>query len=223
MLNSDLRLKLDGGFAATGAAPAGNGAAGGLYRELHAEVMGFIENGSGSNNASAAGAHAGLTPEGLMARQSVVGEQPTEEQQAFLRQVAPLAREAGAKLGVSPDLLAAQAALESGWGRQPISNNLFGIKAGSAWRGDVAQAVTAEYEQGQAVQKKEAFRAYPDAAASFHDFTQLLITNPRYQGALQAGSNAQAYAQGLQRGGYATDPAYADKLVRVAARVRGGK
>ncbi len=217
MLNSDFTLRLNGGFE-TASTPASNGAPSGLYRELHAEVMGFIENGSGSA-APAANAHAALTPEGLMARQA---SEPTAEQQDFLDQVAPLAQEAGAKLGVSPDLLAAQAALETGWGKSPNGNNLFGIKAGSKWQGDVAQATTTEYEQGQAVQRKEAFRAYPDAATSFKDFTQLLMNNPRYQGALQAGGNAQAYAQGLQRGGYATDPAYADKLVRVAAKIQAG-
>jgi len=43
---------------------------------------------------------------------------------------------------------------------------------------------------------------------------------PRYRGALNVGSDARAFAQGLARGGYATDPAYADKLARVAARLQ---
>ncbi|MDN3921559.1 flagellar assembly peptidoglycan hydrolase FlgJ [Roseateles violae] len=224
--------------AATGStAPSANGAAAsGLFRELHGEVMRFIENGSSSAGAAGKPGAAALSPEGQWSQarvqQALAGgdESVNAEQQAFLQQVAPWAEEAGAKLGVAPDLLAAQAALESGWGQRPIrqadgssSHNLFGIKAGASWRGEVAQALTTEYEQGQPLTRREGFRAYPDQAAAFRDFTQLLLDNPRYRGALQTGSDAQAYAQGLQRGGYASDPAYADKLQRVAARIQAGR
>ena len=213
MLNSDFGfLPLSGNAGAT-AAPASNGATSGLYRELHAEVTRFIENGSATSFASPA-AHVAPAAD---------ASTPDAEQQAFLDRIAPLAREAGAKLGVSPDLISAQAALETGWGKSAAGGNLFGIKATGGWRGNVAQAATTEYEQGDAVQRSEAFRAYPDAASSFRDFTALMMSNPRYQGVLHSGGDAVAYAQGLQRGGYATDPAYADKLVRVAAKIQGGK
>jgi flagellar protein FlgJ len=39
--------------------------------------------------------------------------------------------------------------------------------------------------------------------------------NPRYSKVVASGANAQGFAQGLQRAGYATDPAYAEKLTRV--------
>lgn len=150
-----------------------------------------------------------------------------EQRQAFIDQTLPLARRAGAKLGVAPEVLTAQAALETGWGRSPIraadgtpSHNYFGIKA-TGWNGAVAQAMTTEVEQGAPVARSEAFRAYASPAQSFDDLARLIGTNPRYQGALNVGADARAYGAALQRGGYATDPAYAEKLARVAARVQG--
>lgn len=152
---------------------------------------------------------------------------PATAQQDFLQAIGPWAREAGAALGVAPELVAAHAALESGWGRRPLrgadggdSHNLFGIKASGGWRGASVQALTTEYAGGEAQKTTEAFRAYPDHASAFRDYAQLLQNSPRYQEALNTGSDAAAFAQGLARGGYATDPDYADKLARVARQVR---
>jgi flagellar protein FlgJ len=150
------------------------------------------------------------------------------QQQAFVNDVLPLAREAASRLGVAPEVLTAQAALETGWGRAPIrrqdgssSHNFFGIKAGGTWSGDVTVAATTEVENGQAVGREASFRAYASPAQSFDDLASLLQGSPRYQAALGTGADARAYGQALQRGGYATDPAYADKLSRVAARIQG--
>jgi flagellar protein FlgJ len=48
----------------------------------------------------------------------------------------------------------------------------------------------------------------------------MLASNPRYQQALNTGSDARAFAAGLVRGGYATDPGYADKLARLAGQLQ---
>jgi flagellar protein FlgJ len=40
-------------------------------------------------------------------------------------------------------------------------------------------------------------------------------SSPRYRSVVASGGDAKGFAQGLQRAGYATDPAYADKLARV--------
>ncbi|MGE4050542.1 MAG: glucosaminidase domain-containing protein, partial [Piscinibacter sp.] len=62
------------------------------------------------------------------------------------------------------------------------------------------------------------FRAYASAAESFADYARLMKTSPRYKGVLESVANnagsAEGFAQGLQKAGYATDPAYADKLAR---------
>src|SRR5687768_15317116 len=68
-----------------------------------------------------------------------------EEREQFISGLIPHATEAARELGVDPHSLIAQAALETGWGRsQPggDSHNLFGIKAGSEWRGASVQANT---------------------------------------------------------------------------------
>ena len=94
------------------------------------------------------------------------------------------------------------------------SHNLFGIKAGGSWRGPVAEVTTTEYEGGVARKVTARFRAYASYAESFADYAQLMKTSPRYQAVLGADS-AGEFASGLQRAGYATDPAYDDKLTRV--------
>lgn len=144
-------------------------------------------------------------------------------QQAFLKNIAPWASQAAQQLGVAPELVAAHAALESGWGQRPLlanggasSNNLFGIKAGAKWEGAVSDAATTEYINGEPVKTRERFRAYPDAASAFQDYAQMLLNNPRYRGVLNTGNDAQAFARGLAKGGYATDPGYATKLARLA-------
>jgi flagellar protein FlgJ len=115
-----------------------------------------------------------------------------------------------------------QAAHESGWGTREIrmadgssSHNLFGIKAGPGWSGATADVTTTEYVNGEPRKLTARFRAYASYDEAFKDYARLLKDSPRYQAALAGGSDAAAFAQGLQRGGYATDPAYAEKLTRV--------
>jgi flagellar protein FlgJ len=60
------------------------------------------------------------------------------------------------------------------------------------------------------------FRAYDSAQDSFRDYVALLRDNPRYAAALNTGNDAKAFATALQRGGYATDPGYAQKIAAIA-------
>lgn len=142
--------------------------------------------------------------------------------QEFVDSLWPHAGEAGKALGVPPHFLLGQAALESGWGQRQIlaadgknSYNLFGIKAGNNWTGDVAAVTTTEYQNGVPQKKTELFRAYSSYAESFRDYTRLLQNNSRYQSVVGQGSDAAGFARALQDSGYATDPHYADKLTRV--------
>ncbi len=155
---------------------------------------------------------------------------PTAEagrRQAFVREMLPHAEAASRQLGVAPDTLIAHAALETGWGRSlprgsagESSFNLFGIKAGGSWQGAAVDSRTVEFEQGLASTRVEPFRAYASPAASFGDYVALLKGSSRYAAALGTGNDAAAFAGALQRGGYATDPAYASKLTSVVAGVR---
>lgn len=154
-------------------------------------------------------------------------EFPTESkdtpltQRNFVNKLWPHAVDAAADLGVSPHVLLAQAALETGWGKRELrgaegnSFNLFNIKAGKNWMGAKVGAETTEYINGKAVQQTANFRAYGSYAEAFADYARLLKNNPRYAAAIEKGGDAQAFARGLQSGGYATDPMYADKIMRV--------
>ena len=144
------------------------------------------------------------------------GGATAEDIAAFAQKLMPLLEKAGQQLGVSPKILLAQAAIETGWGHSVVGNNLFGIKAGPSWTGGKVEAATHEYEDGALVGIVDAFRSYPSAEASVADFVSLVANNPRYKAALGAGENVAAYAQGLLSGGWATDIDYAHKLQTVA-------
>ncbi len=145
----------------------------------------------------------------------------TPGQAEFVGRHSDAARAAEAETGIPAAFMIAQAAHESGWGRREIrnadgspSNNLFGIKAGPSWKGAVAEITTTEYVDGQPRKVTAKFRAYASAAESFADYARLMKTSPRYTGVLANAASAEGFAQGLQKAGYATDPAYADKLAR---------
>ncbi|HEY0488516.1 MAG TPA: glucosaminidase domain-containing protein [Telluria sp.] len=212
-----------------GAAVGGGSGFGRVFSEMHNEISDFISEGGGDLGATTLSAEGRMwqaRSQGTTATADAFDPAPT--QQAFLEDIAPWAREAGERLGVAPELVQAHAALESGWGQRPLTNasgdsthNLFGLKASGKWNGDVAESLTTEFEHGAAVKKTERFRAYPDQASAFRDYAQMLLENPRYKDAIGAGSDARAFADGLARGGYATDPQYANKLARLATRLQG--
>lgn len=132
---------------------------------------------------------------------------------AFVKKLTPLVDKAAQALGVAPRLIMAQIALETGWGQSVVGNNLFGIKATPG----ALSVLAATHEAGaggQLLPTMAAFRAFPDIAACVHHYIDLLKS--QYPGAVGAGANAQAFAQGLIQGHYATDPAYAQKLLTLA-------
>lgn len=145
----------------------------------------------------------------------------------FVEAVMPHARRVGEELGVDPRLLVAQAALETGWGRSIIrtadggsSHNLFNIKAHRAWDGPVAGVRTKEYVNGAETMVQADFRAYGSFEESFRDYVDFLRSNPRYGTALTQTHDAEAFARSLQAAGYATDPRYADKIMRIYGNER---
>ena len=149
-----------------------------------------------------------------------------ESVRGFMAQQASNAQAASAATGIPARFLLAQAALESGWGKREIrgadgtaSHNLFGIKAGRNWTGRVVEAATTEYVDGKPVRSVERFRAYGSYAESFRDYASLIANNPRYA-QVRGRQDEVAFAYGLQRAGYATDPLYADKLLRVMDGIR---
>jgi flagellar protein FlgJ len=153
----------------------------------------------------------------------------SQTQSDFVQSHTAAAQAAQAQSGIPAAFMIGQAAHESGWGQREIRNadgsdshNLFGIKAGAGWTGPVAQITTTEYVDGAAQKVSAKFRSYASDDEAFRDYARMMQESPRYAGvAAQAAqapasaASASEFAQGLQRAGYATDPAYADKLARV--------
>lgn len=148
--------------------------------------------------------------------------QPIQSSEQFVRRLHRYAEQAAAELGVEPKVILAQAALETGWGKAIISNrdgssshNLFNIKAGSSWPGKQTTVATLEFDQGVAKKQMAGFRAYDSFQDSFDDYVRLVKNNPRYSQALKHAEEPERYMLELQRAGYATDPHYADKVMRI--------
>lgn len=146
--------------------------------------------------------------------------------QEFISAMLPMAQQAADKLGVDPRYLVAQAALETGWGKNMVRDgqgqntfNLFGIKA-HGWKGESAQAATSEFVKGVKVTEKADFRKYDSFAQSFNDYVSFIQSNSRYQEALKVADNPEHYLRELQRAGYATDPQYAQKISRIAQQMQ---
>jgi flagellar protein FlgJ len=139
----------------------------------------------------------------------------------FVDRVWPHAVRAAQTLGVPPHFLVAHSALESGWGKSEIrredgspSYNVFGIKAGSGWRGPSVEVATTEYVDGVAQTTREKFRVYGSYDEAFRDYAGLLRGNSRFEGVIGQ-QDGMRFARSLQQAGYATDPGYADKLNRI--------
>lgn len=146
---------------------------------------------------------------------------PSESQSSFVNQHSAAANEAERASGLPAGFMLGQAGHETGWGKHEIkhkggasSHNLFGIKAGASWTGKVAEVTTTEYVHGVPQKQVARFRAYDSYADSFKDYARMISESPRYAKAREQTGSAHAFASGLQKAGYATDPDYAAKLSR---------
>ena len=137
----------------------------------------------------------------------------SEAQRAFIDRVGKIAQ---ADEDVLPSLTVAQAILESGWGRSELAqkaNALFGVKAGSAWKGPRMKKKTSEHICGKQVEITAAFRAYGSWEESIADHNALL-RGSRYK-AVQGERDYKKACRAVHAAGYATAQDYADKLIRL--------
>jgi flagellar protein FlgJ len=143
---------------------------------------------------------------------SSTGSTPTVAQAtAFARSIWPCLQQNAAQLNVSPVALLSQAALESGWGSSMPGNNIFGVKATAGQTS--TQQPTAEFSNGQIQHTTASFATYASPDEAIGHYTNLIRNS--YPGAVGASSIAN-YASALARGGYATDPSYAQKIVAIS-------
>lgn len=118
------------------------------------------------------------------------------------------------KTGVLPSLTMAQAILETGWGKYRIGNNVFGVKAGSGWKGKTQTCQTKEQlANGKYVTINAKFRDYDSLSDSIVDHGEVL-TQDRYKPVIAAKDYKEACKQ-VQACGYATSHQYANNLINI--------
>lgn len=137
--------------------------------------------------------------------------------QAYIDQYKSIAINEMNEYGIPASIKMAQAILESSSGRSSLareSNNHFGIKCGGEWTGGKAYREDDDYQNGLLV--KSCFRAYGDPAESFRAHSEFLANrkSKRYDFLFDLDRyDYKAWAKGLQKAGYATDPKYPSKLI----------
>ena len=201
-----------------------------LSRQMGVEMPGSTVGMANSTNLQPVKAPDTLTPKSSVGKLTASDmaltpvapkKAPTSTQADFVSKHTDAANKIEKATGIPASFMLGQAGHETGWGKHQIKNkdgsntfNLFGIKAGSSWTGKVAEITTTEYVNGVAQKKVAKFRAYDSFEDSFKDYARLISDSPRYAKARQQTQSVTAFATGLQKAGYATDPEYAAKLSR---------
>jgi len=131
-------------------------------------------------------------------------------QQAYIEKYADIAVREMYRTGVPASITLAQGMVESGCGRSSLAtegNNHFGIKCHNGWTGKTI------YKDDDT--RNECFRAYRSAEQSFQDHSDFLRYRDRYSFLFSYEvTDYKSWAYGLKKAGYATDPAYAKKLIK---------
>lgn len=130
---------------------------------------------------------------------------------AYVEKYAPVAVNEMKRSGVPASITLAQGLLESRAGQSALAskgNNHFGVKCHKDWKGR-------EFRQDAEI-KNECFRAYASADESFHDHSDFLRYQDRYKFLFELDpTDYKGWAHGLKKAGYATDPAYPQKLIKI--------
>ncbi|MCE2847946.1 MAG: glucosaminidase domain-containing protein [Chitinophagaceae bacterium] len=137
-------------------------------------------------------------------------EAPNENIIKYIEQYAALAVKEMERTGVPASIKIAQGIHETNAGKSDLvlqSNNHFGIKCKSTWTGEKV------FHNDDA--EGECFRKYEDAKASYLDHSNYLKSQPRYAFLFEYDANDYAaWAWGLKKAGYATNPIYAQTLIK---------
>lgn len=132
-------------------------------------------------------------------------------QEAYIQKFSDIAVEEMYRSGIPASITLAQGILESNSGRSYLAskaNNHFGIKCHRDWKGE-----TARYDDDA---KNECFRKYKNPAESYRDHSDFLRYRDRYKFLFDYDiKDYRSWAHGLKKAGYATDPAYAKKLINL--------
>ena len=129
----------------------------------------------------------------------------------YIEKYKELAIEHMFEYSIPASITLAQGILESGSGKSDLavkSNNHFGIKCHKGWKGKKSY-----YDDDE---ENECFRKYDSASDSYLDHSLFLKNKPRYSELFSLKiTDYKGWAKGLKKAGYATDPNYANNLIRV--------
>ena len=134
-----------------------------------------------------------------------------KQYESYIKQYRDLAVKEMKKYRIPASITLAQGLLESGAGQSTLarkSNNHFGIKCGSDWRGK-----TVSHDDDA---RGECFRAYKHPKQSYEDHSKFLANRPRYASLFKLDiTDYKGWARGLKKAGYATNPRYAEQLIGI--------
>jgi flagellum-specific peptidoglycan hydrolase FlgJ len=144
------------------------------------------------------------------------------EQEEFIAEAGQSAQPSQQEYQVPASVTVAQAILESGWGDSELAReakNYFGMKCHDDDPGPIAvdcmKAATKECRNDKCYETKDYFRVYDSMADSYRDHGAHLSDDPRYAKAFDHSDDADAFIAEVHKAGYATDPGYTDKIVKL--------
>ena len=141
----------------------------------------------------------------------VLGSKPTSARKEYISSFSSIAIAQMKKHNIPASITLAQGILESGCGNSFLarsSNNHFGIKCGGQWEGK-----TSYHDDDK---ENECFRAYSRVKDSYLDHSLFLTSNQRYAFLFELKQDDyKAWARGLKKAGYATNPHYAERLIQL--------
>ncbi|MFM7016761.1 MAG: glucosaminidase domain-containing protein [Bacteroidota bacterium] len=151
---------------------------------------------------------------GLFIKPLVAQDEPRLTAEQYISQFKEAAISDMKKTGVPASITMAQGMFESDYGNSPlakVAKNHFGVKCHKEWSGDTY------YMDDDA--PNECFRKYNSVEESYDDHSSFLRTRDRYKFLFDLSiEDYKAWANGLKQAGYATNPAYADKLIEIIER-----
>ena len=150
----------------------------------------------------------------LFAFLTVQGQSRNKQYEDYIKKYRDIAVEEMKRYHIPASITLAQGLLESGAGYGTLarkSNNHFGIKCGSDWRGK-----TVKHDDDA---RNECFRVYKDPKDSYRDHSKFLAGKQRYAFLFDLKiTDYKGWARGLKKAGYATNPRYAHQLIDIIER-----
>lgn len=156
----------------------------------------------------------------------------------YINTYLPITRELETKFRIPALVSLAQSALETGWGDHKPGNMMFGIKAGSSWKGKTQKLMTTEILTADQVKKLKSyhsitrlesgkyqvklyqdFRAYDSAMESFSDYANLLRSASRYENAFKY-TDPYQFAGEIAKAGYSTSSNYFAALKNIIDTIK---